>query len=118
MLNELADVKHFFELAVPKVGVSGGMSFPIPLPYVGIWPVTTIRQRRNFRAFRTHLDASKPWLDEYKGYFTAAESLPAGMTTIEWWGDDAGGKEGDAPGWDCFLDDNDENYEVDVDMDD
>lgn len=35
---------------------------------------------------QTHVDPEKPWLDEYNLYFNTRESLPPGMTTIEWWG--------------------------------
>lgn len=33
-----------------------------------------------------HIDPSKPWLDEFQGYLASREAVPAGMTTIEWWG--------------------------------
>jgi hypothetical protein len=33
-----------------------------------------------------HLDPTKPWRDEFQGYLDARESVPEGMTTIEWWG--------------------------------
>ncbi|KAJ7787567.1 ribonuclease H-like domain-containing protein [Mycena olivaceomarginata] len=33
-----------------------------------------------------HLDPTKPWRDEFQGYLDTRESVPEGMTTIEWWG--------------------------------
>ncbi|KAJ7900762.1 ribonuclease H-like domain-containing protein, partial [Mycena olivaceomarginata] len=33
-----------------------------------------------------HLDPTKPWRDEFQGYLDALESVPEGMTAIEWWG--------------------------------
>ncbi|KAJ7794391.1 hypothetical protein B0H14DRAFT_3557446 [Mycena olivaceomarginata] len=33
-----------------------------------------------------HLDPTKPWRDEFQSYLDARESVPEGMTTIEWWG--------------------------------
>ncbi|KAJ7730112.1 ribonuclease H-like domain-containing protein, partial [Mycena maculata] len=34
----------------------------------------------------THIDPTRPWLDEFNEYLQARETVPAGMSTIEWWG--------------------------------
>ncbi|KAJ6587285.1 hypothetical protein B0H10DRAFT_1204461 [Mycena sp. CBHHK59/15] len=34
----------------------------------------------------THLDTSQPWKDEFTAFLAVCETVPAGMSTIEWWG--------------------------------
>ncbi|KAF7346742.1 putative AC transposase [Mycena sanguinolenta] len=34
----------------------------------------------------THIDPTRPWLDEFNEYLQARETVPEGMSTVEWWG--------------------------------
>ncbi|KAJ6623695.1 hypothetical protein B0H10DRAFT_777764 [Mycena sp. CBHHK59/15] len=34
----------------------------------------------------THIDPTRPWLDEFNEYLQASETMPEGTSTIEWWG--------------------------------
>ncbi|KAJ7923871.1 ribonuclease H-like domain-containing protein [Mycena leptocephala] len=34
----------------------------------------------------THIDPTRPWLDEFNEYLQGRETVPEGMSTIEWWG--------------------------------
>jgi hypothetical protein len=34
----------------------------------------------------THLDPTRPWLDEFNEYLQACKTVPEGMSTVEWWG--------------------------------
>jgi hypothetical protein len=34
----------------------------------------------------THINAFKPWLDEYQLYLTVREVVQEGMDAIQWWG--------------------------------
>jgi hypothetical protein len=34
----------------------------------------------------THLDPTRPWLDEFNEYLQARETVPEGVSTVEWWG--------------------------------